>query len=374
MKHMTVMIKPASSLCNLRCKYCFYADVSSLREVRSFGIMTEATAKAVIANIFSDLQPGDAVTFSFQGGEPTLAGLDFYKYFANMVDSYAVQGIRVGYTLQTNGFVIDEAWCEFLKERSFLVGLSLDGPRQYHNACRVDASGSGTFSNVMRAKKLFDHSGVEYNVLLVLTRELARHPKQVWTFLEQEQIQYAQFIPCLGPLEGADSPYALTPERYASFYTELFRLWHDSYRRGRYISIKLFDDYVNLLAFGQCNACGLLGFCHAQIIVEADGSVYPCDFYVLDEYRAGSLADTGLASVLSSPVMKQFQSRGHENLHLCGSCPYRRICGGGCKRMKDSVFYRPEDRVCGHKLFLDSAIRDLQELAFLSRTAAGKCQ
>ena len=369
MKHVTVMIKPASSLCNMRCKYCFYADVSSLREVKSFGIMTEATATAVIANIFSDLQPGDGVTFSFQGGEPTLAGLNFYQNFAKAVDGYAVQGIRVSYTLQTNGYLIDEAWCAFLKERNFLVGLSLDGPAKYHNACRLDAAGNGTFQKVMGAKKLFDRFGVEYNILMVLTKELARHPKQIWAFLEQENIRYVQFIPCLGPLDKADNAYALTPERYASFYTELFRLWHDSYRRGNYISVKLFDDYVNLLAFGQCNACGLLGFCHAQIIVEADGSVYPCDFYVLDEYRAGTLADTGLTELRASPVMKQFQARGHEDLRLCEGCPYRRICAGGCKRMKSSVFYRPGDNLCGHRLFLDSAIRDLQQLAYLSRNA-----
>ena len=141
--------------------------------------------------------------------------------------------------------------------------------------------------------------------------------------------------------------------------------------RGKYISIKLFDDYVNLLAFGQCNACGLLGFCHAKIIVEADGSVYPCDFYVLDQYRAGSLIDTKLSSILTGPVMKAFQTRSHEAPGLCDGCPYRRICGGGCKRMKSSVFYRPGDTQCGHRLFLDSTIRDLQQLAHLSRTARG---
>lgn len=372
MKHLTVMIKPASSLCNMRCKYCFYADVSSLRQVKSFGVMTGETARAVIANIFADLQPGDTLTLSFQGGEPTLAGLDFFKSFTQIVDTYRSRGVRVGYTLQTNGCLIDEDWCVFLKERDFLVGLSLDGPARYHNACRLDASGKGTFQNVMGAKKLFDRFGVEYNLLMVLTRELARHPKQVWSFLEQEGIQYVQFIPCLGPLEEPDSTYALTPERYASFYKELFRLWHESYRRGKYISVKLFDDYVNLLAFGRCNACGLLGFCHAQIIVEADGSVYPCDFYVLDAYRAGNLRKTSLTELRGSPVMRQFQAREHEDPALCTDCPYRRVCGGGCKRMKQSVFYRPGDKFCGHKLFLDSAIRDLQQLAYLSRQAANR--
>ena len=147
---------------------------------------------------------------------------------------------------------------------------------------------------------------------------------------------------------------------YSSFLPVMFHIC-------RNISVKLFDDYVNLLAFGQCNACGLLGFCHAQIIVEADGSVYPCDFYVLDEYRVGNLAQTGLTELRASRVMGDFQARTQEALGLCAQCPYQRICGGGCKRMKHSVFYRPEDRECGHKLFLDSAIGDLQQLALLSR-------
>lgn len=372
MKYVTVMLKPASSLCNMRCKYCFYADVSSLRQVRSFGMMTQDTARRVIANIFTALEPGDHVTLSFQGGEPTLAGLEFYRFFVNTVTEHANGRIGVSYTLQTNGYLIDEDWCAFLKEHDFLVGLSLDGAAVYHDANRVDAAGEGTFKRIMSTKTLFDRYGVAYNILSVLTRELARHPRQVWSFLLEQNIRYVQFIPCLGSLEEADDVHALTPERYGSFYSQLFPLWLEQYKKGNYISVKLFDDLINLLAFGQCNACGLMGFCHAQIIVEADGSVYPCDFYVLDQYRVGSLAEQPLHEIMSDPAMDAFQRRQRREQPLCSSCRYQKMCRGGCQRMTGSVFYDPKRRVCGHQKFLDQWYPQLEQLAILQRRHRGR--
>ncbi len=367
MKYLTVMLKPASSLCNLRCQYCFYADVSSLRQVRSYGIMTRETAQAVIRNVFSSLEPGDQVTFSFQGGEPTLAGLDFYKDFAAMAKELSALRFSVRYTLQTNGILLDDAWCAFLKENRFLVGLSLDGPAKYHDANRVDSLEKGTFQKVMSTKRLLEKYAVEYNILTVLTRELARHPKQVWQFLVEQDIRFVQFIPCLGALEQGEDPYALTPQRYARFYTQLFQLWLEHYSRGKYISVKLFDDLVNLLSFGQCNACGLLGACHSQVIVEADGSVYPCDFYVLDEYRAGNLRAQTLQQILDAPAMEAFRTRTRREQPLCAECPYYKMCRGGCARMTDAVFFDPRRSLCGHRLFLERCYPQLQQLALLQR-------
>ena len=244
------------------------------------------------------------------------------------------------------------------------MGLSLDGPALYHDANRLDAQQKGTFQRVMAVKRRMDRQHVEYNVLMVLTNQMARHPQQIWRFIEEQNLRYVQFTPCMGPLEGEGGQYALTPRRYAGFYQTLFDLWYQRYRHGRYISIKLFDDLVNLLAYGACNACGLLGQCQAQIIVEADGSVYPCDFYVLDHFRAGSLLEDSLRTVYESPVMQTFTRRPKEALPLCADCPYRRICGGGCERMRREVFYAPEDTECGHRLFLDACIGRIQQLAY----------
>ncbi|MGI5963821.1 MAG: radical SAM protein [Lawsonibacter sp.] len=367
MKQLSIMIKPASSLCNMRCRYCFYADVSSLREVQSFGQMSKETLDNILKHIFMDLEPGDKLTLAFQGGEPTLVGLEYFQYLTQQVENYASREIEVHYALQTNGLLLDQAWCAFLKKHQFLVGLSLDGPAEFHDANRLDAERRGTFRRIMNAKRALEREGTEYNVLMVLTGQMARHPQKIWRFIQEQKINFVQFIPCLGPLDGEESPYALTPERYAAFYTVLFDLWFYLYQQGKYISVKLFDDLVHLLAFGQCNACGLLGQCQVQMIVEADGSVYPCDFYVLDEFRAGNLAEEALRSVYQSPVMQAFVHRPEEEKRLCVQCPYQNICNAGCQRMRHEIFFRPGDNVCGHRLFLDSSIHRLQQLAYQQR-------
>ena len=168
MKQISVLIKPASSLCNIRCKYCFYANVSALREVRSFGKMTLEVAEKMITNIFQDLADGDVLTLAFQGGEPTLAGLSYFEHIVALVVAQVKQ-IDVHYTIQTNGMVINEQWCRFLKANNFLVGLSIDGHPLYHDLNRIDPKGSGTFHRVMLTKQLFDTYDIDYNVLCVLT-------------------------------------------------------------------------------------------------------------------------------------------------------------------------------------------------------------
>ena len=363
MKQLSVMLKPASSLCNMRCKYCFYADVSSLRDVSSYGLMKESDA--IIANIFRDLERGDILTLAFQGGEPTLDGLPFFQHFVQQVSRYESLGVRVSYALQTNGLLLDDAWCAFLKKHGFLVGLSIDGPSAYHDANRLDDTRKGTFRRVLEVKQRLDHFGIEYNVLMTLTKTLARHPQQVWRFMEEQDLHFVQMTPCMGPMNQAETPYALTPERYASFYIALFDLWYQSYQKGIYRSVKLFDDLVNLLAVGQCNACGLVGSCQTQIVVEADGGVYPCDFYVLDEWRVGNLCQESLRQVWDQAQKSGFLTREREPLALCEQCPYRSMCGGGCRRMRREVYYAPGAAACGHRIFLDAVIDRLRQLAAL---------
>ena len=244
--------------------------------------MERDTAAKIIENIFSSLDSGDAAHLAFQGGEPTMAGLDFFRFFVSEVERDR-GAVRVSYALQTNGTLLNEDWCRFFREHRFLIGLSLDAMQAIHDLNRLDASGKGTYARVMAARALLEKRGEDYNILTVLTNALARHPQQVWSWLCRENIRYVQFIPCLGELSGGATRFSLSPERFASSYTQLFRLWSAAFEKGRYRSVKLFDDLVNLLVDGSRNACGLTGQCMPQIVVEADGSVYPCDFYALDE-------------------------------------------------------------------------------------------
>lgn len=368
MKHIAVMIKPASSLCNLRCRYCFYAEVSDSRQVRSFGVMQEDTARRMIQNIFTGLTAGDRVSLSFQGGEPTLAGLDFFRVFVAEVKQVC-GNVQVAYAIQTNGTLLNDDWCVFLRENHFLVGLSLDAISEIHNQNRLDAKNQGTYSRVMATKAMLEKYGVEFNVLTVLTNTLARHPQQVWKFLCGQDIHYVQFIPCLGELDGSASVFSLTPERFAHFYFQIFKLWSADFEKGKYRSIKLFDDLVNLLATGSRNACGITGQCMPQIVVEADGSVYPCDFYAIDEFRVGNLAEAPIEEICMQAAMAEFRNRPTEKMTLCKSCPYVPICGGGCPRMRREVCGASDADSCGYRIFLDHCLPQMQKYAYWERTA-----
>ncbi len=360
MKHISVMIKPASALCNLRCQYCFYADVTSLREVSAYGIMKEETAQAVIENIFCDLDEGGSLLVAFQGGEPTLAGLPFFQRFAELVKAQPKK-VQVSYALQTNGWLLDESWCAFLRENHFLVGLSLDGYPEVHNQYRLDPQGKGTYGKVLQAKQLMDKHRVEYNILCTLTNKLARHPQKVWNVVLKENIRYIQFTPCLGKLEGEPDEWTLTPKRFYSFYAALFPLWKQEVQKGNYISVKLFDDIVNLAVRRQVTACGMHGRCQSQHIVEADGSVYPCDFYVLDGYRGGSLADQPLHSIDETLQTVGFLDSRKQLGEPCYRCKYLQFCGGGCKRM-ERVMYLDDSGFCGYQKLLDEIGQELCDI------------
>lgn len=363
MKHISVLIKPASSLCNLRCKYCFYANVSSLREVRSFGKMKSAVARQMIAHIYEDLEDGDQLTLAFQGGEPTLAGLSYFRMITSLVAAQ-VKDVTVHYALQTNGTVINQKWCAFLKEHHFLAGLSIDGTAQYHDANRIDTKGHGTFQRVLQTKRLFDNYQIDYNILCVLTNPLALEAEKVYRFLKEEHIEYVQFIPCLADLNSAvPRDYALTPTHFAFFYRQLFTLWCNDLAKGTTMSIKLFDDLLNLLVNQQVTACGILGNCQIQYVIEADGSVYPCDFYVLDHYRMGYIQEQTLRQLFSQDLSQRFVCEKQALPETCKTCPFQRMCRGGCKRMKDAM-YVDENGFCGYQDILATFVPKIEEIVY----------
>ncbi|MGX7031050.1 anaerobic sulfatase maturase [Vagococcus zengguangii] len=365
MKQIAVLVKPASSLCNIKCKYCFYADVSSHREVKSYDNMTSSTSEKMIENIFVDLDDGDTLNLAFQGGEPTLAGLNYFREIVSLVQQQTKK-VTVNYSIQTNGTIINRKWCEFFKEHDFLVGLSIDGHPLYHDLNRVDTKGRGTFHKVMRTKKMFDEYKIPYNILCVLTNPLAKEAKKVYQFLQKHQIEYVQFIPCLDEF-GADkrSSYALTPERYAQFYRQLYTMWLTELKQGTYRSVKLFDDLLNLLVAKRATACGILGKCQIQYVIEADGSVYPCDFYVLDEYRLGYIQEQSLRELFEQPVAYQFVCEKPELTQMCQTCPFINVCQGGCKRMKEAMYVNKKGDFCGNQQVLKMFLPNIEEMVDL---------
>ena len=176
MRQFTIMIKPASSLCNLRCRYCFYADISGRRETANYGCMSISVVRRMVKNVFCDVKPSDRMIFAFQGGEPMLAGLDFFSRFCEIAEA-ACKSIEIGYTIQTNGILINEKCASFLKKENFLVGLSLDGPEEFHDQTGLIKKEMEHTIKVIHAKELLEFYQVDYNILTVLTNELAKYPE-----------------------------------------------------------------------------------------------------------------------------------------------------------------------------------------------------
>ena len=366
MDHLTLLIKPASSLCNLRCRYCFYEDVSDSRQQKNMGLMTEETVRCLLTASAQAVGTGGAIQITFQGGEPTLAGLEFYRSFLALERQLCPPSIRVTHSIQTNGMVLDREWAAFLGEHNFLVGLSLDGSREFHDTLRVDARGKGTWERVTRALALLDSAGAETNLLCVVTNQLSRSPQKVYQSLKKLGNHPLQFIPCLDPLEAprGSMPYSLSPARYGKFLCGLFDLWYRDLEGGQYVSIRLFDDYLRILAGMSPSTCAASGACGSYLVVEGDGSLYPCDFFVLDEWNLGSIHTVSVEEALCGEKSRQFLLQGQSRPQACGSCPYQAICRGGCRR--DWTGPGPEGRnyYCpAFRTFFDYALPRLQRAA-----------
>ena len=366
MKNVNLLIKPASSLCNLRCEYCFYEDEAQNRTQRSMGVMKEELADELIRQVFEAVDPDGAVSFAFQGGEPTVAGLPYFRHFAEKVKQHRPPKVRVSFAIQTNGTLLNEDWAQFLKAEGFLVGLSVDGFREAHEAHRVDAEGNGTWKRVLTAKALLDQYAVDYNALCVVTGHCARHPEKAYGSLKNLGFRYIQFIACLDPIghDRGQEPWSLTPERYGRFLCRVFDLWYRDWVQGNYRSIRLFEDYVHVLLGDGASTCATCGKCGAYLVLEGDGSAYPCDFFVLDHWKIGSIGEMTIADMAASEKTAAFLHWGSVKPVECAACPYGVICNGGCK----NDWYT--DETGSHNYFcasfrelLDHALPRLQQIA-----------
>lgn len=354
MADFSTLIKPASSLCNLHCAYCFYEDESAVRSTPSYGIMTDECAKKLIDRAYEFTNNGN-VSFAFQGGEPTVAGIDFFESFIAYANEKKPQRVRLSFSIQTNGILLDERWCELFAKNNFLVGLSLDGPEEINDFCRKDKAGEGSYKRIMNAARLLKRHNVEFNILTVLTKQAARHPRQLWNFYERNSFDYIQIIPGLAPLEDINSthPFTLTPKDYAEFLKSFFLIWSEELAKGNYISMRLFDNLVRMAMGERPEMCGMLGACSAQFVAEANGDIFPCDFYALDEYKLGNIFENSFRELAEGEKVKEFLFKGFQKPSMCGKCKFFGICRGGCRRYRD--FYSLTKDFCPYADFLEFA-------------------
>lgn len=352
MKALSLLIKPSSSSCNLRCKYCFYADVSDNRETKNYGMMDLGTLEELVKKAFD--YADTHIQFAFQGGEPMLSGLAFFRQFIALQSKYNRKNISVSNAIQTNGTLIDAEWAKFFKENGFLVGVSLDGVKQVHDENRVDAKGSGTFDQVIENIGILEQYGAQYNILTVINRQNCRFIGKIYDFFKRQGYGFLQFIPCIDDF-GESGPYALSARQLQIFLNTLFDLWFGDFLQGRYVSIRDFDNYVNILKGRMPENCSKAGVCGRYYTVEADGTLFPCDFYCIDKWKIANIKDTDFAALEENEVTKRFIGDSRLLSDGCLKCKYHFICRGGCKRDREPDYTK--NKYCeAYYNFFDYAI------------------
>jgi uncharacterized protein len=318
----------------MRCGYCFYADEASKRNVAFYGHMNVSILRLIVEMALAKAK--SECTFAFQGGEPTLAGLKFYQTLVKTVQEKNYKKIPIHYAIQTNGLTLNREWISFFIENNFLIGLSLDGNKEIHDSHRRERTGKGTYSNVMRAAQLLKSSEAEFNILTVVTAQLAKNITKIYGFYLRNNFLYQQYIPCLEQIgeQRGQYDYSLTPRVYGEFLCDLFGLWYNSITNGKAVYIRWFNNLVYILRGFLPEHCGMTGRCGKYYAVEADGSVYPCDFYVLDEYRLGYISD-GFEALDQKRADLRFIERSLHIDSACKNCRWFTLCRGGCRRDRD---------------------------------------
>ena len=342
-----IMTKPIGPICNLDCKYCFYLEKEKLypgtKKWEMSGEVLERYVREYIA-----AQPGDEVHFAWQGGEPTLLGLEFFRRVVELQRKFA-GGKTIANALQTNGVLLDEEWGEFLAEHGFLVGVSIDGPRELHDCYRIDKGQAPTFDRVIRGIAKLKQHGVDFNTLTVVHRRNSEYPVEVYRFLKEIGSGFIQFIPIV-ERKAADSDenelvlikpsfesaaevteWSVEPDAYGRFLSRIFDEWVKK-DVGR-VFVQLFDVALESWMGMEASLCVFRRTCGSALAMEHTGDLYSCDHYVYPENRLGNIMETALEKLIDLPEQKTFGQAKLESLpKMCRSCEVRFACNGECPK------------------------------------------
>lgn len=353
-----MMAKPTGPVCNLDCTYCYYLHKKNLFGDKEQWRMPDAVLERFIRQ-YIQYQPGPVINFSWQGGEPTLLGIAFFEKVIHYQQIYCPPTKQIQNDLQTNGTLLTDEWCRFLRNNRFLVGISIDGPRHLHDVYRKDRGGQGTFEKAVRAVRLMQKHGVEFNTLTVLNNVNTKSPLEVYRFLRDElKSAYLQFIPCVepkdfvstspgnradnGPKLGEDrarpghpdsivTEWSVDPDEYGAFMIAIFDEW---IRRdvGKTF-VRIFDTMLGLWMGMTSSSCYFADICGKALAFEHDGSVYSCDHYVYPEHRLGNIKDMPLLQMVLSEKQMRFGLDKEDRLPAyCKQCDVRFACNGECPK------------------------------------------
>jgi uncharacterized protein len=326
-----VMAKPVGPVCNLECSYCYYLDTNHFYARPHRFLMSDTLLETYICQYIS-ASPGPTVLFVWHGGEPTLAGLDFYRRAVELQKHYLPQGWTCWNNLQTNGILLDDEWCSFLADTQFDVGLSIDGTPWLHDACRKDPQGQGTYERVVAAIHRLQAHGVQPDLLCVVTSAVAKEPISVYRALRDFNTGWIQFIPIVRPTSnGQVTPDSVTGEAYGRFLCTVFDEWvhHDL---GR-LNVQFFAEMILAWSGVATDVCWMAPTCGRVLIVEHDGGVYSCDHFVTPEHRIGDLETSLLSELVDSPIQRRFGNDKRDRLPAqCRACSWLMVCNGGCPK------------------------------------------
>lgn len=344
------MAKPIGPVCNLDCTYCYYVRKQELYDrADPRAKLTDAQLDAYIRDYLL-ANPSPVVTFAWQGGEPTLLGLDYFKAVVALQQKHCPPGKRVENAFQTNGTLLDDDWCRFFHDQRFLIGISLDGPAAIHDGYRIDKGAKPTHHLVMRGLALLRQHRVEFNTLTTVHRANQKHGLEVYDFLVREAgSRHIQFIPIVerrlksGGDAGApvldridERPWELAPEtvnaaQYGRFLNEIFDRWL-ARDVGR-VHVYAFEQVLSQMLKGRSGICVHEPVCGDAVVVERDGGIYSCDHFVYPEFRIGTVGEQSLGELMDSPRQRTFGTDKRDKLpRQCRECPVRRFCHGGCPK------------------------------------------
>lgn len=366
------MAKPTGAACNLDCAYCFFLKKDALYPGSRFRMSDEVMESYVRQALEANQQ-----TIAWQGGEPTLMGLDFFRRAVELEKKYLKRGQPIENTFQTNGILLDDEWCEFLRENRFLVGISLDGPRELHDAYRRDKGGNPTCDRVVAAIRRMQAHRVEFNVLCTVNAANGRQPLEVYRFFRDEiGAQFVQFIPIVEKEEGrgaGDEGEKITDrsvpaEAYGRFLIEIFDEWVKRDVGSTFVTF--FDAVLASYVYGRSSLCVLRPTCGDALALEHNGDLYSCDHFVEPSHRLGNILETPLAELAGGERQRAFgQAKSAALPRMCRECPWLFTCHGECP--KNRVLKTPDGEpglnwLCaGLKAFFAHTERPMREMADL---------
>jgi uncharacterized protein len=357
----SLLIKPASAVCNLDCSYCFYLD----RDADPYKAlparrMTEETLERLVDSYLFYSYP--ASTFAFQGGEPTLCGLDFFERLVRLEQERGRNGQMVSNSMQTNGVLLDANWCQLFRQFNWLIGISIDGPEEVNDLYRLNKGGQGTWRRVMAGIEVMQREKVEFNVLCVVSQSNVARAREVYRFYRSLGIAHMQFIPLAEfDATGAPLPFTITAEEYGRFLCEIFELWWPDRRKVR---VRFFDNLAEAVAGQRPGSCTLHETCDSYVVVEYNGDVYPCDFFVEGSWKLGNIHLDSWPEIARRQKRYSFAVKKTLAHPECQVCTYQAICHGGCPKTRHGPGRRFEDLdyFCqAYKMIFDKAVGPLRK-------------